>query len=76
MIITKIQENVIVTHDVQILLENGEVKYYTRHDDGDWTYDVSYDIMGETYSADDDLAKELEKLYQEELNAAAKSENN
>lgn len=75
MIITKIEKKVVITHDVQTLSEHGKVRCYTRHDDGEWTYEVSYDIMGETYSANDELAKQLEELYQKEVDATAKSEN-
>lgn len=40
-------KNVIITYEMQVSMPPGVNESYTRHgtERGEWTYDVSYDIM-------------------------------
>lgn len=63
--ITNLDKYVVTTFLMEVEFPNGESDFFTRHDDGQWTYDVSYDIHGETYSCDCELSIQLESIFQE-----------
>ena len=58
-----IVEIVTITHELEVEID-GKTEYFTRHDDGEWTFEVSYDIFGETMGVEDEKAEKLENLFQ------------
>jgi hypothetical protein len=51
-----------ITHEVYT-----EDKWYTRYGPDDWSEVICYDIMSDENSVDPETAKELEELFQVEL---------
>ena len=58
-------EKIVITQEMKVVEDDGRDQWYTRHDAENWTYFVSYDLIGEEYCVDDEKAKQLETLFQE-----------
>lgn len=58
-----IEKRVVTTYEMRVSMPPGVNEFYTRHEDGEWTYDVSYDIEGATYTCDKELAEQLEDIF-------------
>jgi hypothetical protein len=66
--VVNLEKCVVTTYEMQVEMPPGYSNFYTRHDDLGkpyWTYDVSYDIHGETYDCDEEFSGELEAVFQE-----------